>query len=216
MKLTQDMIKEIITQVISEMNLTEAAPAKASAAPSNAGGLAFTEKGLSHPGSDPKEVVVALPPGFGVTPVKTIIGIPHKTVLAEVAAGIEEEGMIPRFIRNYQTADVAFLAHSAAKLSGSGVGIGILSRGTAVIHQKDLAPLQNLELFPQAPLIDTETFRAMGKNAAKYAKGENPSPVPVRNDPMARPRYQGLAALLHNKEVTFLNPDRQVVELALG
>ena len=80
------------------------------------------------------------------------------------------------------------------------MGIGIQSKGTTVIHQKDLPPLSNLELFSQAPLIDLPTYRQLGKNAAKYAKGESPNPVPVRNDQMARPKYQAIAALLHIKE----------------
>ena len=33
------------------------------------------------------------------------------------------------------------IAHTAAELSGSGIGVGILSRGTTMIHQKDLARL---------------------------------------------------------------------------
>lgn len=211
MKLTEEMLKEIIKEVLSQMQGgkgSSSGSGMVSDKPIN-----LIEKGPSSVGTNPNEVVVAIPPGFGVAPTKTIIDIPHSVVLAEVAAGIEEEGLAVRFVRNYQTADVAFIAHSAAKLSGSGIGIGILSRGTAVIHQKDLAPLENLELFPQAPLIEVETFRAMGKNAAKYAKGENPSPVAVKNDPMARPRYQGLAALLHNKEVEFLQPEKKIVEV---
>jgi len=57
-----------------------------------------------------------------------------------------------------------------------------------------------LELFPQAPVLTLDTFRAIGKNAAQYAKGMSPSPVPTVNDQMARPRYQALAALMHIKE----------------
>ncbi|HAS79431.1 MAG TPA: propanediol dehydratase, partial [Fusobacteriaceae bacterium] len=68
------------------------------------------------------------------------------------------------------------------------------------IHQKDLFPLSNLELFPQAPLLERRHFRMIGKNAAKYAKGETPNPVPQMNDQMARPKYQAVAALLHIKE----------------
>ncbi|SHL21786.1 propanediol dehydratase medium subunit [Desulfatibacillum alkenivorans DSM 16219] len=215
MKLTEEMLRQIITEVVGQMAGGAAAPASAAAVDTDKP-LDFIEKGPAQAGSNPKEVVIAVPPGFGTTPTKTIIDIPHSVVLAEVAAGIEEEGLTARFVRNYQTADVAFLAHSAAQLSGSGVGIGILSRGTSVIHQKDLAPLQNLELFPQAPLVEAETFRAIGKNAAKYAKGENPNPVPVKNDPMARPRYQGLAALLHNKEVQFLDPQKKILEVVQG
>lgn len=63
-----------------------------------------------------------------------------------------------------------------------------------------MQPLSNLELFPQAPLITLETYRSIGKNAAKYAKGESPNPVPMMNDQMARPKYQALSALLHIKE----------------
>ena len=66
-------------------------------------------------------------------------------------AGIEEEGVSVRIIRVLRTSDVAFMAHDAAQISGSGIGIGIQSKGTTVIHQKDLEPLNNLELFPQAP-----------------------------------------------------------------
>ena len=146
---------------------------------------------------------------------QTIIDIPHKEVLKEIMAGIEEEGLKSRLVRVNKTADVGFIAHEAAKLSGSGIGIGTISRGTTVIHQRDLAPLQNLELFSQSPLVERETFRAIGRNAAKYAKGEQPNPVPVRNDPMARPKYQGLAALLHNKEVLYVRPNVSSTELTV-
>lgn len=165
-----------------------------------AGKLTLAEIGPAERGSDPKEVVVAVSPAFSTLIHETIIGLPHAAVLKEIAAGIEEEGLKHRFVKVYKSADVGFIAHQAAKLSGSGIGIGIQSRGTTVIHQKDLPPLSNVELFSQSPLIDLETFRAIGKNAAKYAKGESPQPVPIRNDQMARPKYQAIAALLHNKE----------------
>jgi propanediol dehydratase medium subunit len=175
--------------------------------------MRFREKGEAKAGTDRNEVVIGLPPTFGTIMTKTIIDIPHAEVLKEVMAGIEEEGQKSRLIRVQKTADVGFIAHEAAKLSGSGIGIGIISRGTTVIHQRDLMPLQNLELFPQSPLVERETFRAIGRNAAKYAKGEQVTPVPVRNDPMARPRYQGLAALLQNKEVQYVKPGMPSTEL---
>ncbi|NLE98174.1 MAG: propanediol/glycerol family dehydratase medium subunit, partial [Propionibacterium sp.] len=160
-------------------------------------------------GTDPKEVVIGFSPAFSTEIHETIIGIPHGEALKAIAAGIEEEGLTYRFMKVYRTADVGFIAHEAAKTSGSGVGIGIQSRGTSVIHLKDLAPLSNLELFPQAPLIDVDVFRAMGKNAALYAKGDSPSPVPTRNDQMARPKYQAKAALLHNKETNLVEPSKK-------
>ncbi|MDR3554558.1 MAG: propanediol/glycerol family dehydratase medium subunit [Syntrophobacteraceae bacterium] len=213
MNITEDMVKEIILEVLQEMQKEgRAAAVQKPEAPA----LRFREVGEAKPGTNRNEVVVGISPAFGISMNKTIIDIPLQSVLKEVLAGIEEEGLKSRLIRVIRTADVGFIAHEAAKLSGSGIGIGIQSRGTSVIHQKDLAPLQNLELFSQAPLVELETFRAMGRNAAKYAKGEQPSPVPVRNDPMARPRYQGLAALIHNKETQFVKPDMPSVELTVA
>lgn len=216
----QATLKNLIEQVIREV-VTEQAAAPAAAAvatTTTAGKLTITENGDATRGTDPKEVVIALSPAFSKTICETIIGIPHATVLKEICAGIEEEGLKYRFVRMHKTADVAFGAHEAAKLSGSGIGIGIQSRGTTVIHQKDLPPLSNVELFSQAPLIDEATFRAIGKNAAQYAKGGNPTPVPVRNDQMARPKYQAKAALLHNKETALcdLNKKPQSLQISFG
>ena len=73
--------------------------------------------------------------------------------------------------------------------------------------------MNNLELFPQAPLIDLNTYRLIGKNAAKYAKGESPNPVPTKNDQMARPKFMAKAALLHIKETKHVNPDSQPIEI---
>ncbi len=212
MNITEDIVKEIIIEVLKEMQGDEkTAAGQAGSAPQ----LQFQELGTAKVGKNRNEVVIGVPPAFGAAMTQTIIEIPHKEVLKEIMAGIEEEGLKSRLVRVNKTADVGFIAHEAAKLSGSGIGIGTISRGTTVIHQRDLAPLQNLELFSQSPLVEKETFRAIGRNAAKYAKGEQPNPVPVRNDPMARPKYQGLAALLHNKEVLYVQPDVLSMELTV-
>jgi propanediol dehydratase medium subunit len=212
MNISEDLVKEVILEILQQMQKEgKAASPREAEAPA----VRFKEVGEAKRGTDRNEVVIGVPPAFGTAMTKTIIDIPHTDVLREVRAGIEEEGLKPRLVRVMKTGDVGFIAHEAAKLSGSGIGIGILSRGTTVIHQRDLAPLQNLELFPQSPLVERETFRAIGRNAAKYAKGEQPSPVPSRNDPMARPRYQGLAALLHNKEVEYVKADQPSVELQI-
>jgi propanediol dehydratase medium subunit len=175
--------------------------------------LKLRETGPAGQGTRKDEVVVAVAPAFMVYQKKTIIGLPHDRVLKEIVAGIEEEGVRARLIKIYRTSDVSFIAHEAAKLSGSGIGIGIQSKGTILIHQKDLFPLSNLELFPQAPVLDLEIYRQIGKNAAKYAKGESPAPVPTRNDQMARPKYQAIAALLHIKETEHVDPDKKAQEL---
>jgi dehydratase medium subunit len=175
--------------------------------------LRLTELGAAAPGRRADEVVIGISPAFGALFTKTIVGCPHAEVLRELLAGIEEQGVQARVVRYRGSSDLATIAQAAARLSGSGIGVGVLSRGTTMIHQKDLARLSNLELFPQAPLMDLETFRKIGRNAARYAKGESPEPVPSRNDYMARPRWQAKAALLHIKETEFVQAGAGPVEL---
>ncbi len=211
MTFDEKTLRSVIAEVVKEM-AGQAAPAAAAPAPAAqlaAGKMTLTEQGDAPKGAAPDEVVIGLAPAFGVYQKETIIHQPHDKVLREIIAGIEEEGLKWRVVRVYRTSDVCFIAHDAAEYSGSGVGIGIQSKGTTVIHQKDLPPLSNLELFSQAPLIEMDTFRQIGKNAAKYAKGEAPTPVPVRNDQMARPTYQAIAALLHIKETEHVDNDKR-------
>lgn len=163
-------------------------------------------------GSDPKEVVIGVGAAFQTDITKTITGIDLSEVIATMKAGIEEEGMIPRVVKILDTSDVGFMGLEAAKLSGSGIGIGLQSKGTAVIHQKDLYPLSNLELFPQAPLMTLALYRQIGQNAAKYVKGERVTPVKIINDPMARPSYQVKAALMHIRETQALDSHVRYIE----
>lgn len=203
-----NILRSVIEEVMKEMNVEGGAPAAVSPI-AETSKLSLSENGDAAKGSVPDEVVIGLAPAFAYKQHKTIIDLPHDKVLREIIAGIEEEGMKWRIIKVYRTSDVSFIAHDAAEYSGSGIGIGIQSKGTTVIHQKDLPPLSNLELFSQAPLIDLDTYRKIGKNAAKYAKGEAPTPVPVRNDQMARPTYQALSALLHIKETELVDNNKK-------
>ena len=185
MQINEDLIKQITTAVLTQMgqtaSSTDASSPDASLSEENislAGKERINEEKTSYraypravKGTDPKEVVIGVGAAFQKEITKTISGIPLDEVLRNVKAGIEEEGMLPRVVKILDTSDVCFMALEAAKLSGSGIGIGIQSKGTTVIHQKDLYPLSNLELFPQAPLMTLETYRNIVKNAAKYVKG---------------------------------------------
>lgn len=219
MNITESAIRKIVEEVIKDL-LTEDGegiePIKSAKTMSEGIALKLKEKGTALPGSRKDEVVIGVAPAFMEYQNQTIIGLPHDRVLKEVISGIEEEGVKARFIKVYRTSDVSFIAHEAAKLSGSGIGIGIQSKGTILIHQKDLFPLSNLELFPQAPVLNYDIYRQIGKNAAKYAKGESPSPVPTRNDQMARPKYQAIAALLHIKETEHVDQNKKTQELELN
>ena len=175
--------------------------------------VTLREVGPARRGTRPDEVVVAVSPAFAGHFSKTIVDVPHAEVLRQLLAGIEEQGVTARVVRIRDTADLAALAHVGARLSGSGICVGMLSRGTTIIHQRDLPRLSNLELFPQSPLLDAPVFRMIGSNAAQYAKGESPQPVPTRNDQMARPRWQAKAALLHLKEFECIEAGRGPVEV---
>lgn len=214
MEVNAQMIREIIVQVIQGMPGIEQSK---SAKPVVAGHpMTLVEKGEARLGTRADEVVIALAPAFGKYQNKTIVNVPHGDVLREMIAGIEEQGLHARVIRVIRTSDVAFAAHDATKLSGSGIAIGIQSRGTTVIHQKGLPPLSNLELFSQSPLLDLAAYRAIGGNAAKYAKGESPTPVPTKNDQMARPKFQAKAAVLHIKETEHVVPGTKPIELEVN
>ena len=145
------------------------------------------ETGPALPG-DQVEVIVAVGPAFGSQIDRTIGKLDHRAVLSAIVRGIQDEGVLARVIRVHHTSDCAFIGHAGAHLSGSGVAIGIQSKGTTVIHQRDLAPLENLELFSMAPNIDLDTYRQIGRNAARYATLKPTVPVPVRIDNTARLR----------------------------
>lgn len=173
----------------------------------------FTEVDFDQEVNNINEIIIAVSPSFGTQQTMTLAGIPTEIVLKEIAAGIEEEGMEYRIIKFYHTANLAFIASAGSKLSGSGISIGLQSKGTMMIHQRNLEPLDNLELFPQAPLYNERIFRSVGKNTAKYAKGETPPPVETLNDQMALSKYQVKAALLQIMESQLIDPNKHPVEL---
>lgn len=229
MQISEDLIKQITNAVMSEMQRrsedtsdnvsdsrfqTSSAPVLSMAGRDriNLEKTDYSAYPKAAQGTDPKEVVIGVGAAFQREIKKTICGIPLDDVLTNVKAGIEEEGMNARVVKILDTSDVCFMALEAAKLSGSGIGIGIQSKGTTVIHQRDLYPLSNLELFPQAPLMDLVTYRKIGQNAAKYVKGEQVVPIPCTNDPMSRPKYQVKAALMHIAETEQLDPENGNIE----
>ncbi len=169
------------------------------------------ELGPARPGSQP-EVVVAVGPAFGTELTRTIGGLDHGDVLAAILTGIAAEGLVARIAKVYRSSDCAYIGYAGSQLSGSGVAIGLQSRGTAVIHRRGLAPLNNLELFPQSPSLTLALYEAIGRNAARYAKGGSPKPVAVPVDNTARLRLIVKTALLHRRETDQVR-DRPPVEL---
>jgi propanediol dehydratase large subunit len=170
--------------------------------------------GPAKRGEDPHEVIIGVSPAFAERLHQTTAGHPLGQVVQSLTAGIEEGGGVARIVRIMHTADTSFLGLTAAKLSGSGIAIGIQAKGTAVIHQRDRLPHLNLELFSNAPLVSLEHYRALGRNAARYALGEQPEPiiVPVRGEALGA-RFHVRVAFLYALETELVDPELQPMDV---
>ena len=167
--------------------------------------IALRAMGLAKVGRSPREVVIGVSPAFGRKLFRTTGGMSLSDLLQGMIDGIVGGGGEPRIVRMNHTADTSFLGLSAARLAGSGVGIGIQAKGTAVIHQKDRLPHNNLELFSNAPITTLEHYQELGRNAAMYALGEMPEPVvvPTKGEAMGS-RHHARVALLYAIETSLV------------
>ena len=174
------------------------------------------ELGPAAVGSRRDEIVVAVGPAFGSALDETINGLGHADVLDALLDGIRSEGGVPRVVRIRRSADVAFIGHDGARLSGSGVAVGLQSKGTALIHRADLQPLDNLELFGMAPSLTLDSYRQIGANAAGYALGRPVAPVPTVLDNYARAKLIVRTTLLHAREAAEVERGAAPVDLELA
>jgi hypothetical protein len=173
------------------------------------------EKHVATVDNESDDVVIAVGPAFADALQRTIGGLAHRDVIAALVDGVREAGARPRLVRVRRASDVAFIGHDGAALAGSGVAVGVQSKGTAVIHRADLQPLDNLELFGMAPSLTLDSYRAIGRNAAGYALGERVGPVPTVMDNFARAKLIVRTTLLHARETEAITPGGPPVELEL-
>ena len=162
------------------------------------------------------EVVIAISPAFGVRLHRATSGLWLSQVLRALIDGIGAGGGSARVVRVRHSADTSFLGLTGARLSGSGIGIGIQAKGTAVIHSASDHPHMNLELFSQAPITTLAHYRGMGRNAACYARGEQPEPVviPYRGEALGA-RFHVQTSLVYAIETAMVSPgaDPEEVEV---
>ncbi|BBZ63903.1 glycerol dehydratase large subunit [Mycolicibacterium monacense] len=170
------------------------------------GHVVFSDVEPARQGSDPREVCIGLSPALGRSVWLTLCGLTVGEVLRQLSAGLEEEGCVPRLVRVRSTIDVGLIGLTAARLSGSGIGIGLQGKGTALIHRRDLAPLANLELFSVAPLLTAKMYRELGRNAARHAKGMAPLPI------LAGGTDESISARYHARAVALVALERQACE----
>jgi len=170
----------------------------------------FTVVGPALAGHDPREVVIGVSAATGRALWVTLSGLAVADVIAELLAGLEEEGCVGRVVRINDTVDLGWIGLSAARLSGSGIAIGLQAKGTALIHRRDLTPLANLELYSVAPTVTRALYRQLGINAARHAKGATPEP--------ARNPYsdEAIEARYHTKVVSLVAIERQCVDSTLS
>jgi hypothetical protein len=116
-------------------------------------------------------------------------------------------------VRVRRSSDVATIGHDGARLSGSGVSVGLQSKGTALIHRADRQPLDCLELFGMAPSLTIESYRQIGRNAAGYALGHPVAPVPTVLDNFARAKLIVRTTLLHAREAAGVQRGAPAVEV---
>jgi len=161
------------------------------------------------------EVVIAIGPAFGTGIQQALSELDLQDVLTAMVQGIAGEGLDARIVRIHHTSDCAFIGHAGAQLSGSGIAIGIQSRGTTVIHQRDLEPLENLELFSMSPNLDLDTYRQIGRNAARHAQRLPTAPIPVRIDNTARLRLIVQTTLLHRRETEMVRAEKAPTEVKI-
>ena len=165
-------------------------------------------------GADPRDVVIGVSPAVGREVWLTLSGLTVIEALGELLAGLEEEGCVGRVVRVNATIDLGLIGLTAARLSGSGIGIGLQGKGTALIHRRDLPPLANLELYSVAPSVDASLYRQLGVNAGRHAKGATPEPA--RNpysDEAIEARYHTKVIALVDIERRCSDPDRGLEEL---
>jgi propanediol dehydratase large subunit len=174
------------------------------------GSSALQVTGQAAVGTDPREVVVGVSPAVGRKVWLTLSGLTVVQALDELLSGLEEEGCVGRVVRVNSTVDLGLIGLTAARLSGSGIGIGLQGKGTALIHRRDLPPLANLELYSVAPSIDAELYRLLGVNAGRHAKGATPEPT--------RNAYsdEAIEARYHTKVVALVDIERRCSDPSLG
>ncbi len=208
--------REAICDIRDTLGQSEVLSAQAMHRKAEARRITYLPMGEAHPGSDPMEVAIGISPAFGLHLFQTTGGLNLSQVLAALVRGIRTGGGKPRVLRMHHTADTSFLGLSAAQMAGSGIGIGLQAKGTAVIHQRGRMPHSNLELFSNAPITTLDHYEAMGRNAAGWARGTRPEPVVVPTDGQALgARFHTQVALLHAIETGLTDPDRAPEEIVL-
>ena len=214
-RLTEARRKELAA-IRDVLDRDEVLRAEAASKVTEAKSIRYQTMGPAIIGKNVKEIVVGVSPGFGSKIFRTLAGHRLSDVLAALKTGIEHGHGSMRLVRLWHTADTSFLGLSAARLSGSGLGIGLQSKGTAVIHQKNRLPHNNLELFSNAPITTLKHYEKLGFNSTVYAGGDLPDPiiVPTKGEALGA-RFHARVALTYAIETAMTKDDASPEDLEI-
>ena len=79
--------------------------------------LTLVENGVAGAGERADEVVIGVGPAFDKFQHQTLIDMPHKAIIKELVAGVEEEGLHARVVRILRTSDVSFMNNVLSVIS---------------------------------------------------------------------------------------------------
>jgi propanediol dehydratase large subunit len=135
--------------------------------------------------AEPPQIGIGLSPAFGRPAVPpTMSGLSAREVVVALVQGAVLAGCEVRLVRVNASVDVVRIAWEAARSVPSGIGIGVLAKGTAVLHSVARSPREIVELSPPAPLMDRAAYRSLATRAARLAKDLPVTvPDPVLVDP---------------------------------
>lgn len=91
----------------------------------------------------------------------------YESILKEVLAGIEEEGVMYSVQTYNNLKDVMEVAHNASLETSLGIGISII-QDEICVHYKNLETKSPLFILKT---MEKNKLRTLGSNAARFAKG---------------------------------------------
>lgn len=165
------------------------------------------EKVLAKPGE--AQIVIGISPAFAHKKIGSEIYQTHFLVLENLLKGIQDAGMTAAIVKIYHTSDLAEIAHQAAILSETGIGIGIQSKGLVRINHSQKSPTESLEACFNLPFSDYALYEEIGQNAVEYAKGNTPTPVCYKVNPRGLSKYQMTMIRLSSEDSRFVDKRKQ-------
>ena len=169
--------------------------------------------GEALPGDRADEVVVAVGPAFGDVLRATINGLAHADVLTALVKGSGRMEAEPRIVRVRRAADVAFIGHDGARLSGSGIAVGHPVEGHGGDPSRRPASRSTTSSCSACHRCtrSTRTGRSAETRPATRSAGRS-APVPTMMDNFARAKLIVKTTLLHARETEAIVPGAPAID----